>query len=77
MIADIPTSASEIRAQQGVAAIEGEDDLGSADADDIAPFTVFLASDYAANVNGQTFLGLWWCGGADVPAQAGAVYFQR
>ena len=56
MIADIPTSASEIRAQQGVAAIEGEDDLGSADADDIAPFTVFLASDYAAGVNGQTFL---------------------
>ena len=56
MIADIPTSASEIRAQQGVAAIEGEDDLGSADADDIAPFTVFLASDYAADVNGQTFL---------------------
>ena len=56
MTSEIPTSASEIRAQQGVAAIEGEDDLGSADPDDIAPFTVFLASDYAADVNGQTFL---------------------
>ncbi len=56
MTSDIPSAASQIRAAQGVAAIEGEEDLESADPDDVAPFTVFLASDYAANVNGQTFL---------------------
>ena len=56
MTSDIPSAASQIRAAQGVAAIEGEDDLESADPDDVAPFTVFLASDYAADVNGQTFL---------------------
>ena len=26
------------------------------DPDDIAPFVCYLASDYAANINGQTFL---------------------
>ena len=56
MTSEIPTAASQIRAQQGVAAIEGEEDLESANPDDIAPFVAFLASDYAANINGQTFL---------------------
>ena len=56
MIADIPGSASEIRARSGVAPIAGEEDLASMDPDHIAPFVAYLASDFAENVNGQTFL---------------------
>ncbi len=56
MIGDIPASAAEIRARGGVAAIPGEDTLTEMDPAHIAPFVCYLASDYAANVNGQTFL---------------------
>tara|TARA_B100001013_G_C24314143_1_gene325965 strand:- start:60 stop:518 length:459 start_codon:yes stop_codon:yes gene_type:complete len=56
MTADIPEETSSIRSSIGVAAIEGEDDLGSANPDDIAPFTTYLASDHAANINGHIFL---------------------
>jgi enoyl-[acyl-carrier-protein] reductase (NADH) len=56
MIADIPGSASEIRARSGVAPIAGEEDLANLDPDHIAPFVAYLASDFAENVNGQTFL---------------------
>jgi len=56
MIADIPGSASEIRARSGVAPIAGEEDLANLDPDHIAPFVCYLASDFADNVNGQTFL---------------------
>ena len=56
MIGDIPASASEIRARSGVAPIAGEDTLTEMDPNHIAPFICYLASDYAANVNGQTFL---------------------
>jgi hypothetical protein len=56
MIADIPGSASEIRARSGVAPIAGEEDLASMDPDHVAPFVAYLASDFAENVNGQTFL---------------------
>ena len=56
MIADIPGSAAEIRARSGVAPIAGEEDLASLDPDHIAPFVAYLASDFADNVNGQTFL---------------------
>ena len=56
MIGDIPDSAAEIRARGGVAAIPGEDMLAEMDPNHIAPFICYLASDYAANVNGQTFL---------------------
>ncbi len=56
MIGDIPDSAAEIRARSGVAPISGEDQLTELDPDHIAPFICYLASDYASNVNGQTFL---------------------
>ena len=56
MIGDIPDTASEIRARSGVAAIPGEDQLTELDPTHIAPFICYLASDYAYNVNGQTFL---------------------
>ena len=56
MIADIPGSAAEIRARSGVAPISGEEDLGNLDPGHIAPFVAYLASDFAENVNGQTFL---------------------
>jgi len=56
MIADIPDSASEIRARSGVEPIAGEEDLANLDPDHIAPFVGYLASDFADNVNGQTFL---------------------
>ena len=56
MIGDIPDSAAEIRARSGVAAIPGEDQLTELDPTHIAPFICYLASDYAYNVNGQTFL---------------------
>ena len=56
MTAEIPAASGQIRAQQGVAAIEGEEDLSAVDPDDVAPFVVYLASDYASNINAQTFL---------------------
>ena len=56
MIGDIPDSAAEIRARSGVASIPGEDTLTELDPTHIAPFICYLASDYASNVNGQTFL---------------------
>ena len=56
MIGAIPESAAEIRARGGVAGLGEEGDLENLDPDGIAPFVCYLASDYAANVNGQTFL---------------------
>ena len=56
MIADIPGTASEIRARSGVAPIAGEEDLADLNPDHIAPFVCYLGSDFADNINGQTFL---------------------
>ena len=55
MIGAIPDSAAEIRARGGLAPISGDDDQ-EMDPGDVAPFVCFLASDYAANINAQTFL---------------------
>ena len=56
MIGAIPSAASAIRSQGGVTSISGEEDLGTTHADDVAPFVVYLASDFASDVNAQTFL---------------------
>ncbi len=53
MIGSIPDSAAEIRARSGVPSLgEGE----HLEPDGIAPFVCYLSSDWASNVNGQTFL---------------------
>ena len=56
MVADIPGSAAEIRARSGVAPISGEENLANMDPDHVAPFVCYLATDFAENINGQTFL---------------------
>ena len=56
MIAAVPDSARQIRADTGVASFEDIESMRSLDPGDIAPFIVYLASDYADSVNGQTFL---------------------
>ena len=56
MIGDIPDSAAEIRARSGVATLSEGTEFTEMDPDHIAPFVCYLASDYADNVNGQTFL---------------------
>jgi NAD(P)-dependent dehydrogenase (short-subunit alcohol dehydrogenase family) len=56
MIGAIPQTAAEIRARGGVASLSEGDELQNLDPDDIAPFVCYLASDYAANINGQIFL---------------------
>src|SRR5919106_2523388 len=56
MIGAIPDSAAEIRARGGVSSLSDDEELRQLDPEGIAPFVCYLASDYAANVNGQTFL---------------------
>ena len=56
MIGAIPDSAQEIRARSGVASLDDVDNPQHLDPDGIAPFVCYLATDYASNVNGQTFL---------------------
>ncbi len=56
MIGAIPDTAAELRARGGVAPISGEDALQEMDPNAVAPFVCYLASDYAANINAQTFL---------------------
>ena len=56
MVGAIPDSAAEIRARGGLAPISGEDELQEMDPGDVAPFVCYLASDFSANINAQTFL---------------------
>ena len=56
MLGDIPANAAELRARGGLAPISGEDEPQERDPGDVAPFVCYLASDFAANINAQTFL---------------------
>ena len=56
MIGAIPDSAAELRSRSGVASLDEGNELQHLDPDGIAPFVCYLATDFAANVNGQTFL---------------------
>ena len=57
MIGAIPASASEIRARGGLATASVEvSPVRERDPDDVAPFVCYLASDFAANINAQTFM---------------------
>ncbi len=60
MIGSIPDSAAEIRARGGVAPLSGSDtqegNIRNLEPDAVAPFVCYLATDYAGNINGQTFL---------------------
>ena len=53
MIGAVPTSARQLRAAQGIAGSGGGALVG--EADDIAPFVTWLASEESAHVNGQVF----------------------
>ena len=56
MIGAIPDSAAELRSRSGVASLDEGNELQHLDPDGIAPFVCYLATDFAGNVNGQTFL---------------------
>jgi 3-oxoacyl-[acyl-carrier protein] reductase len=58
LVATIPQRAEQIRHERGVGSVAPaarQLPRPKAEADDIAPFAVYLASDAAANINGQTF----------------------
>ena len=55
MIGAIPDTAREIRERSGVATISDDNEPEQWDPDNVAPFVCYLASDYADNINGQTF----------------------
>ena len=56
MIGAIPDSAAELRSRSGVASLDEGNEVQHLDPDGIAPFVCYLATDFAGNVNGQTFL---------------------
>ena len=56
MIGAIPDNAAELRARSGVVSLSEGRAPEPRDPDHIAPFVCYLASEYANNVNGQTFL---------------------
>jgi len=55
MMAAIPDSARRARDARGVALPRSQGSQGSLAPEDVAPFVVYLATDAAADINGQTF----------------------
>ena len=56
MIATVPDTARQMRQQREESRAAESDPASEVDPRDIAPFACYLASDFAANVNGQIFL---------------------
>ena len=58
MTATIPQQARQVRAERGISTGAGERafPLGNFGPENVAPFAVYLTTDAARNVNGQTFL---------------------
>ncbi len=56
MIATVPDTARQMRAQRGDRSEAEPPQPATMDPEDVAPFVCYLASDLAADVNGQTFL---------------------
>ena len=56
MIATVPDTARQMRSQRGDREEAAQPPTAVNEPDDVAPFVCYLASDAAANVNGQTFL---------------------
>ena len=56
MMATVPDTAREMRSQRGDREDTPQPPTTVNEPDDVAPFVCYLASDAAANVNGQTFL---------------------
>ncbi len=56
MIVSVPGAARDLRSQRGISGGGGDaTEAVRGEADDLAPFTVWLASDEAAHVNGHVF----------------------
>ena len=77
MTSDIPSAASQIRAAQGVAAIEGEDDLESAKPRRRGPLHRISRQRLRRPRQRTDLPGLRRHCVADVPATAGTLYLQR
>ena len=56
MIGNIPDSSAELRARSGLAPLVEGEHLQELDPGHVAPFVCYLASDYAADINAQTFM---------------------
>jgi NAD(P)-dependent dehydrogenase (short-subunit alcohol dehydrogenase family) len=57
LTATVPDKARQVRQERGLAVLPPSAPAATRmEADDVAPFVVYLASDAAANINGQAFV---------------------